>query len=100
MSRAILTMALARTFRRPPTDAERAEFLAALAELAGGEYLYVPKLPQSEVDPSEIVRLHALGMSARRIAKKLKVSKSAVGRAIRQPELSQLSPYERDSEAA
>jgi hypothetical protein len=37
MSRALLMIALTQAFGRPPTDAERAEFLIALAGLAGGK---------------------------------------------------------------
>jgi DNA invertase Pin-like site-specific DNA recombinase len=100
MSRALLLMAYADALGRQPTDQERAGFLCALAKVAGGEYLYVPKLPQSEVDASVVQALRAEGMSIRKIARKLGVSKSTVGRAIRQPQLSQFSPYEVDSEAA
>ena len=96
MSRAVLVMALAKTLGRAPTDAERADYLAAMAELAGGEYLYVPKLPQSE--PLNIERIQSLrreGWAIRRIAKEVRCSKSQVHRA-----LSQLSPYVVDKEAA
>lgn len=100
MSRALLIMAYAKAVGRDPTEAECAEFLAAIADLAGGEYLYVPKLDQSIVDPAEVIRLRGEGMSIRKIARKLGVSKSAVGRVFRQPQLSQVSPYGVDSEAA
>ena len=96
MSRALLVMALAKTIGRPPTDAERSEYLAALASLAGGEYLYIPLLPQSiDVDKAEIHRLRSEGVSIRQIAKKVGCSKSHVHRA-----LSQFSPYVMDTEAA
>lgn len=96
MSRAILIMALAKGLGRPPTDAERSEFLAGLADLAGGEYLYVPKLPQSEpIDIVRIQQLRATQWSIRRIAKEMRCSKSQVHRA-----LSQLSPYALDTQAA
>lgn len=96
MSRALLVMAYAKARGQQPTDAECAEFLAALAELAGGEYLYVPKLPQSEpVDIERIQVLRSVGWSIRRIARDMKCSKSQVHRA-----LSQLSPYAVDTEAA
>lgn len=96
MSRALLVMAYAKARGQQPTDAECAEFLAALAELAGGEYLYVPKLPQSEpVDIERIQVLRSVGWSIRRIARDMKCSKSQVHRA-----LSQLSPYGVDTQAA
>lgn len=100
MSRALLVIAFAQALGRQPTDQERSDFLAALAGVAGGEYVYVPKLPQSELDASIVQALYREGLSIRKIARRLGVSKSAVGRAIRQPELSHLSPYEVDSEAA
>lgn len=96
VSRALLLLAYAKATGREPTDAECAEFLAALADLAGGEYLYIPKLPQSEpVDIDRVQVLRALGWSIRRIAKDVRCSKSQVHRA-----LSQLSPYGVDKEAA
>jgi DNA invertase Pin-like site-specific DNA recombinase len=96
MSRAVLMIALAKTLGRAPTDAERTEYLAAMAELAGGEYLYVPKLPQSHaVDMATIQRMRSDGWSIRRIAREVRCSKSQVHRA-----LSQLSPYVVDKEAA
>lgn len=96
MSRALLVMAYAKARGQQPTDAECAEFLAALAELAGGEYLYVPKLPQSEpVDIERIQVLRSVGWSIRRIARDMKCSKSQVHRA-----LSQLSPYGVDTKVA
>lgn len=100
MSRALLVIAFADALGRQPTEQEKCEFLAALAKVAGGEYVYVPKLEQSIVDPGEIVRMHGEGMSIRRIAKTLKCSKSTVGRALRQLELSHTSPYEVDTKAA
>lgn len=96
MSRAILTMALAKTIGRAPTDAERADFLAAMAELAGGEYLYVPKLRQSiAVDEARIHAMRADGASIRRIARSVGCSKSHV-----HDVLSKFSPYALDTEAA
>lgn len=100
MSRALLMIALTQSFGRPPTDAERAEFLIALAGLAGGEYLYVPKLPQSEVNPEEVWRLRNEGMTIREIADELKCSRKPICRVLRQPILSPISPYEGDKEAA
>lgn len=84
MSRAILTMALARTFHRTPTDAELTEFLAALREY-GGERVYVPQ--QAPTDPAviaEVLRLRGEGLSIRRIAREAKMSKSQVHRALSQ----------------
>ena len=96
MSRAILIMALAQTIGRAPTDQERAEYLAALATLAGGEYLYVPMLQQSAaVDAASICEMHAAGQSIRRIARTVGCSKSNVHRI-----LSQFSPYVMDTKAA
>lgn len=96
MSRALLMMALAKTIGRPPTDAERTEYLAALASLAGGEYLYIPLLRQSvPVDEGEIHRLRSEGVSIRQIARKVGCSKSHV-----HDVLSKFSPYVMDTEAA
>lgn len=96
MSRAVLIMALAKTIGRPPTDDERAEYLAALASLAGGEYLYVPKLRQSlQVDESRIHDMHAAGTSIRKIARAVGCSKSHV-----HDVLSKFSPYILDTKAA
>lgn len=94
MSRAILTMALARTFHRQPTDAELSEFLMALRDLAG-ERVYVPQREPSPVDVERIVALRGDGLSIRRIAREVRVSKSQVHRA-----LSQLSALPLDTEAA
>jgi DNA invertase Pin-like site-specific DNA recombinase len=96
MSRAILIMALAQTIGRPPTDEERAEYLAALAGLAGGEYLYIPVLQQAvAVDAARIYEMHSAGQSIRKIARVVGCSKSNVHRV-----LSQFSPYVLDTEAA
>lgn len=96
MSRYCWLEALAGAIGRQPTDQERSDFLAALARISGGEYVYVPKLPQSEaVDIVRIQALRADGWSIRRIAKDVRCSKSQVHRA-----LSQLSPYVVDSRAA
>lgn len=100
MSRALLVMAYAKARGQQPTDAECAEFLAALAELAGGEYLYVPKLPQSQIDASEVWRLHRSGKSIREIADHLGCSTKPVWTILQQPELLPDSPYEGDRRAA
>jgi len=102
VSRALLVIAFAQALGRHPTDQERTDFLAALAEQAGGEYLYIPKLPQSEVDPAQVLEMRKQGMSVRVIAEKLSISKSAVARIFHQQQLplSQVSPYEWDSNAA
>src|SRR5690606_13430584 len=97
---ALLVMAYAKARGRQPTDSECAEFLAALAELAGGEYLYVPKLPQSQIDASQVWALHRAGMSIRDIADGLKCSTKPVWTILQQPELLPDSPYEGDKQAA
>lgn len=95
MSRAILTIALARTLHRQPTDAELTEYLFALRDLAG-DRVYIPQREMPDADKTaEIVRLHDGGMSIRKIAREVKVSKSQVHRA-----LSQNSALFVDSKAA
>lgn len=94
MSRAILTMALARTFRRQPTDAELSEFLMALRDLAG-ERVYVPQREPAPDRVALIVALRTRGKSIRAIAREVRVSKSQVHRA-----LSQMSALPLDTEAA
>jgi Mor family transcriptional regulator len=89
-------MALAKTLGRQPSDAERTEYLAAMAELAGGEYLYIPKLRQSvHVDEARLHALHGEGASIRRIARSVGCSKSHV-----HDVLSKFSPYTLDTQAA
>lgn len=100
MSRALLVLAYAKATGREPTDAECAEFLAALAGLAGGEYLYIPKLPQSQIDASQVWALHKSGMSIRDIAGRLGCSTKPVWTILQQPELLPDSPYEGDKQAA
>lgn len=100
MSRALLVIAFAQALGRQPTDQERTDFLAALAEQAGGEYLYIPKLPQSEVNADEVWKLRGEGKSVREIADRLGCSRSPVMRVLHQPTLSLVSPYEGDKEAA
>jgi Mor family transcriptional regulator len=96
MSRAILLMALAKSMGRDPTDKERSEYLAALASMAGGEYLYVPKLRQSiAANEAEIHDMHDAGISIRKIARKVGCSKSHV-----HDVLSKFSPYVMDTRAA
>lgn len=84
MSRAILTIALARTFHRQPTDDELRDFLFHLRDLAG-DRVYVPQreLPDSE-QVVRIVSLHRGGLSIRKIAKREGVSKSQVHRSLSQ----------------
>ena len=96
MSRAVLVMALAKTLGRAPTDAERTDYLAELAALAGGEYLYVPKLRQSiAVDEARIHAMRTDGASIRHIARVVGCSKSHV-----HDVLSKFSPYALDTKAA
>lgn len=83
MSRAILKMLLARTIKHEPTDAELSEFLSHCQDLAG-ERLYIP---QRQPDPGEAQQIQALrdgGLSIRKIAKEVGVSKSQVHRALSQ----------------
>jgi DNA invertase Pin-like site-specific DNA recombinase len=94
MSRAILTMALARTFHRQPTDGELTEFLLALRDLAG-DRVYVPQREPTPDKVAEITALRDAGLSIRNIAREVGVSKSQVHRA-----LSQMSALPLDSEAA
>ena len=96
MTRLAFFRGLAAALGRDPTDEERAAFLSVMANEVGGEYVYVPKLPQSQpIDIERIQVLRAAGFSIRRIAKDVRCSKSQVHRA-----LSQLSPYVVDKEAA
>ena len=96
MCRNLFKEALIAFMGRHPTDDERAAFMAALSEAAGGQYVYIPKLPQPQpLDIERIQVLRAAGFSIRRIAKDVRCSKSQVHRA-----LSQLSPYGVDKEAA
>ena len=96
MSRAVLIIALSKAFGRPPTDAERGAFLAEMAELAGGEYLYVPKLRQSlAIDEARVHAMHEGGASIRHIARVVGCSKSHV-----HDVLSKFSPYALDTQAA
>jgi DNA-binding NarL/FixJ family response regulator len=83
MSRAILKMLLARTIKREPSHTEVAEFLAHCRDLAG-ERIYVPQHEPSPDEAVKILELRAVGMSIRRIAKELSVSKSQVHRALSQ----------------
>lgn len=100
MCRVEFMVALARAMGRPPTDEERTAFLAAMAEQSGGEYLYVPKLPQSVVDSAEVWRLRNSGLTIRQIARRLGCSAKPVWCVLQQPELLPISPYEGDKVAA
>lgn len=67
MSRAIFTIALQKTFGRPPTFEEQAAFLSAMAEMAGGTRVYVPSNTTDPEDGRRLakaMRLHDLGLSA------------------------------------
>lgn len=89
MSRAALVMALAKTIGRAPTDQERAQYLAELADLVGGEYIYIPKFGRDAREQEErIRRLRASGETIRSIAKSVGCSKSHV-----HDVLSVYSPY-------
>lgn len=100
MSRALLVIAFAQALGRQPTDQERTDFLAALAEQAGGEYLYIPKLAQAEADETEICRLRDGGASYREICTALHCSQTTVARALRQRSLLLISPYDSSAKAA
>lgn len=77
MSRAILKMLLARTIRREPSHTELAEFLAHCRDLAGKQ-IYVPQHEPDIAEAVKILELRAVGLSIRRIAKEVGVSKSQV----------------------
>lgn len=100
MSRALLVMAYRRARGQQPNDAELTEFLAALAEMAGGEYLYIPKLPQSEATDEDICRLRDSGLGYRDIATQLHCSQATIARALRQRSLLSNSPYDSSAKAA
>ena len=84
MSRAILTMALARTLHRQPTDTELTEYLFALRDLAG-ERVFIPQRETPDCEQAaRIQALHAGGLSIRKIAREVRTSKSQVHRALSQ----------------
>lgn len=96
MSRMVWIAALSSALGRPPTDEERTQYLASLAQEAGGEYVYIPKLRQSvEVDEAKIHDMRSQGASLRRIARSVGCSKSHV-----RDVLSKFSPYVLDNKAA
>lgn len=96
MSRMVWIAALSSALGRPPTDEERTKYLASLAEVSGGEYVYVPKLRQSvAVDEARIHDMRRQGASLRKIARSVGCSKSHV-----RDVLSKFSPYVLDTEAA
>lgn len=95
MSRAALVIALAKTMGRPPTDEERAQYLAELADLVGGEYVYIPKLDRdTRTQNAQIQAMRSHGETIRAIARKLQCSKSHV-----HDVLSANSPYVVDTKA-
>ena len=100
MSRFVWVEAYKAVTGREPTQAEKDAFLSALSAEAGGQYVYIPKLVQSQVDLCEVIRMRVEGLSIRKIARKLGISKSQVQRVLRQGELSRVSPYGLDTEAA
>lgn len=77
MSTPILIMALARTLGRSPTDEERKNYLNALAELAGGRDLYIPKRQRTGQEAT-IIDLKGRGLSLRVIAKQVGCTKAYV----------------------
>ena len=82
MSRATIIFGLSRVLGRHPT---RQEYEAMCEELGPGCVMYVPLTwpVMAEADP-EIRRLRGEGKSVRKIARELKVSKSAVHRVLSQ----------------
>lgn len=92
MSRAILKMLLARAIKHEPSDNELTEFLAHCREIAG-ERIYVPRFEPSVEEAVKILELRAVGMSIRKIAREVGVSKSQVHRA-----LSQISVFPVDAD--
>ena len=85
MSRAILKMLLARTIQHEPTDTELSDFLAHCRELAGdSERLYIPRAGPDAEKANSARQLRECGMSIRKIAKVLDMSKSQVHRALSQ----------------
>lgn len=76
-------MLLARTIKHEPTDTELSEFLAHCQELAG-ERLYIPQRQPDPEEAQQITSLRSEGLSIRRIAKEVGVSKSQVHRALSQ----------------
>lgn len=99
MSRMVWIVALSKALGRPPTDQERTAYLSALAGEAGGEYVYVPKLPHAEVDAGRVWELRNGGLTIRQIAAELKCSTFPVYKILQQPLLF-ISPYEDDKQAA
>jgi DNA invertase Pin-like site-specific DNA recombinase len=94
MSLAILKMALAQSFHRQPTDDELRDFLSELRK--HGERIYVPQREEPDYElAARILDLHREGLSIRKIARTVRVSKSQVHRA-----LSQNSDLFVDSQAA
>jgi hypothetical protein len=90
MSRALILMAQSRFLQRPLTPEETAACLAAWAEIAAGQRVYIPEpAPVQGALLHDIADLRANGWSIRKIARKLRVSKSHVHR-----ELSQISCLE------
>ena len=79
MSRAVLMIALYQSLGRLPTPEEKTRLLQSMAEQAGGNRIYVAhrKMSAAEAEP-EMLRLHAMGWSVRRIAGAVGWSKSCV----------------------
>lgn len=99
MSRALLVMAYRRARGQQPDDAELTEFLAALASMCGGEYLYIPKRPQANAIEEEICRLRDSGLGYREIAARLHCSQATIARALRRRKLLSISPYDSSGNA-
>ena len=79
MSRAVLMIALYQSLGRLPTPEEKTRLLQSMAEQAGGNRIYIAhrKMTVAEAEP-EIIRLHELGWSERRIAGAVGWSKTSV----------------------
>jgi len=83
MSRAAITILLTRTLHHQPTPQEYEEARKLLLQLCPGGRLYIPGEPiQTTLPLNDIRDMSRNGFSVRRIARTLKVSKSAVHKAL------------------
>lgn len=83
MSRAAITVLLQRTLHHQPTPEEYEGARKLLLQLCPGGRLYIPGEPvQTTLPLNDIRDMSRNGFSVRRIARTLKVSKSAVHKAL------------------